>query len=176
MQQELMLPHREGPQPWQRCKFDHWGMPCTVGQPQLNQNCHAAVVIRATTPGQLAFCRSVFCCRMTAHLRTRGDTTLCAVVWHCTLRGFHSLCWTGYHVVQVSIWRAGSVCCHETMVLQHSPHADVRVRRQPSGVAPHLSRVVIFSDSASTALQQVTCIQEREISCHETCHLLMSAA
>ncbi len=102
-----------------------------------------------------------FCCRMTGYLRTRGDTTLCAVVWHCTLWGFNSLCWTGYDIIQVSIWRAGSICCHETMGLQHSPHADVRVRRQPRRVAPHLSRVVIFGDSASTALQQVTCIQER---------------
>ena len=54
MQQELMLPHREGHQPWQKCKFDHWVMPCTVGQSQLKQN--AAVNIRATTPGQLAYC------------------------------------------------------------------------------------------------------------------------
>jgi len=29
-------------------------MPCTVGQSQLKQN--AAVNIRATTPGQLAYC------------------------------------------------------------------------------------------------------------------------
>ncbi len=35
MQQELMLPHREGPSPWQECKFNHWG--CHVQQANHNQ-------------------------------------------------------------------------------------------------------------------------------------------
>ncbi len=77
---------------------------------------------------------------------------------------------------QVSIQWPGSICWYETMVLKNLPHADVRVRRQPSRVAPHLSMVVIFGYSASTALQQVTCVQERWTMCHETSFILMSAA